>query len=236
MMAPKTKILVIDDDSSLGRMLEKHFSRVGFRVVTAQDGLQGLRLLFEVRPDLVVLDTDTPGIDGWQTCQRIRAMSALPIIMIGTERVESGCIRALQLGADDYLPKPLSFRELEARIEAILRRTMVSSTRQRSPLTRLDEGLVIDMRNREVRRNGDRVELTSTEARLLFFMADNAGHVLSHRELLEQVWGPEYVDNSDYTKLFIWRLRQKIEPDPRHPRYILTERGVGYRMIDAKEA
>lgn len=234
-MALKTKILVIDDDIALGRMLEKHFSRVDFRVVTAQDGLQGLRLLFEMRPDLVILDTDTPGIDGWQTCRRIREMSVLPIVMIGTERVEADCIRALQLGADDYLTKPFSFRELEARIEAILRRTKAGSARQRPPLTRLDDDLIIDMRSREVRRNGDRLDLTPTEARLLFFMADNAGHVLSHRELLEQVWGPEYVDNSDYTKLFIWRLRQKIEPDPKHPQYILTERGVGYRLVHAKE-
>jgi two-component system KDP operon response regulator KdpE len=230
-MAPKAKLLLIDDDSTITKAIEIYMSRVGYEVQKASNGMEGLRLLFEMRPDLVVLDVMMPQLDGWETCKRIRDMSTVPIIMLTAKGQEAERVKGLELGADDYVCKPFSLKEIEARIEAILRRTRGCETRpQPSPTLYSSEDLVIDSQHWEVRRDGQRVELTATEARLLFYLAENAGRVLSHQQLLEEVWGPEYVDNVDYTKLFIWRLRQKIEPDPTRPKYIITERGIGYRM------
>jgi len=229
-MAPKANVLLIDDDDTLTRALDIYLTQAGYVVSRASNGLEGVRLVFDVRPDIVVLDVMMPQLDGWETCERIRSMSTTPIIMLTAKAQESDRIRGLQLGADDYVPKPFSLRELEARIQAVLRRTQTKAPEKQPELLYSAEGLTIDSDRWEVRRDGERIDLTSTEARLLFFLAENAGRVLSHQQLLREVWGPEYVENSDYTKLFVWRLRQKIEPDPNHPRYILTERGVGYRM------
>jgi len=174
-----------------------------------------------------------PQMDGWEACRRIRELSTVPIIMLTARGQETERVTGLRLGADDYVPKPFSLKELEARVEAILRRTMSRGEGDKPRVLYVTDDLVIDSERWEVRREGERVEMTSTELRLLFLLAENAGRVLSHRQLLEKVWGPEYVDNVDYTKLFVWRLRQKIEPDPSQPRYILTERGIGYRMAPA---
>ena len=232
-MAPTASLLVIDDDSILSAALSRHLTSVGFRVATAHDGLEGLHAFYDIHPDLVLLDAIMPGLDGWKTCQRIREMCPVPIIMLSTTEDEADCVRGLCAGADDYVPKPFGMREIEARIEAVLRR-VEGGKRQGQALLRLDRDLVVDTRSCEVRRNGGRVSLTSTEARLLLCLAEKPGYVLSHREILRSVWGPEYVDNVDYTQLFIWRLRQKIEPDPRNPKYILTQRGIGYRMVMAQ--
>lgn len=150
--------------------------------------------------------------------------------MLTAKGLETDRVMGLKLGADDYVPKPFSLKELVARIEAILRRTRRSESTSKPGVLYVSDDLVIDFERWEVLRHGEPVDLTSTELRLLFYLAEHAGHVLSHRQLLEQVWGPEYVDNVDYTKLYVWRLRQKIEDDPSSPRYILTERGIGYRM------
>ena len=229
-MVPKATVLLIDDDTTLTKALDIYLSRVHYAVLTANSGADGLRDLYRSRPDIVVLDVMMPGLDGWETCQRIRELSTLPIIMLTAVGQETDRIRGLRLGADDYICKPFSLKELEARIEAVLRR---SRRGEESPTSRgvyVSDDLYIDPNHWEVQLRGERLDLTSTELRLLFFLAENAGRTLSHRQLLEGVWGPEYIDNSDYTKLFIWRLRQKIEPDPSKPRYILTERGIGYRM------
>jgi len=231
-MESRAKLLLVDDDTMLIKALEMYLARGGYEVHTAGNGLDGLKQLFSLRPDLVVLDVMMPQLDGWETCRRIREMSTVPIIMLTARGQESERVMGLKLGADDYVPKPFSLKELEARIEAVLRRakaTKPAEKRDASVLYVTDD-LVIDSERWEVRRNGERLDLTSTELRLLFFLAENAGRVLSHQQLLEKVWGPEYVDNVNYTKLFIWRLRQKIEADPENPRYILTERGIGYRM------
>ncbi len=231
-MESRAKLLLVDDDTMLIKALEMYLARGGYEVHTAGNGLDGLKQLFSLRPDLVVLDVMMPQLDGWETCRRIREMSTVPIIMLTARGQESERVMGLKLGADDYVPKPFSLKELEARIEAVLRRakaTKPAEKRDTSVLYVTDD-LVIDSERWEVRRNGERLDLTSTELRLLFFLAENAGRVLSHQQLLEKVWGPEYVDNVNYTKLFIWRLRQKIEADPENPRYILTERGIGYRM------
>lgn len=229
-MENRPQILVIDDDEILAKALQLYLSRTGFDVQVANDALEGMRKLFSSNPDLVVLDVMMPRVDGFEACQRIRELSTVPIIMLTARGQESDRVRGLKLGADDYVAKPFSPRELGARVEAVLRRT------QRQPLAEDDksplvtDGLTIDPSRWEVRRDGERLELTPTELKLLFYLADNAGRVLSHRQLLQEVWGPEYVDEVDYTKLFIWRLRQKIEPDPSQPKYILTERGIGYRF------
>ncbi|HHX65333.1 MAG TPA: response regulator transcription factor [Chloroflexi bacterium] len=229
-MSHKARLLLVDDDATLIKALEIYLSRAGYEIHSAANGVEGLRKLFDLRPDLVVLDVMMPQLDGWETCQRIRDMSTVPIIMLTARGQESERVKGLELGADDYVAKPFSLKELEARIEAILRRTRGSESMQRPKVLYMSDGLVIDSEAWEVRRKGERIELTSTEARLLFYLAENAGRVLSHRQILTEVWGPEYIDNLDYTKLFVWRLRQKIEDDPSRPRYILTERGIGYRM------
>ncbi len=233
-MESKAKLLLIDDDVTLLKALEIYMTRAGYEVFTAGHGADGLKQLFALRPDLVILDVMMPQMDGWETCRRIRELSTVPIIMLTARGQETERVTGLRLGADDYVPKPFSLKELEARIEAILRRTMSHGDSDTPRVLYVTDDLVIDSERWEVRRNGERVDMTSTELRLLFLLAVNAGRVLSHRQLLEKVWGPEYVDNVDYTKLFIWRLRQKIEPNPGQPRYILTERGIGYRMAPAR--
>jgi two-component system KDP operon response regulator KdpE len=232
-MDSKAKLLLIDDDVTLLKALEIYMTRAGYEVFTAGNGTDGLKQLFSLRPDLVILDVMMPQMDGWEACRRIRELSTVPIIMLTARGQETERVTGLRLGADDYVPKPFSLKELEARVEAILRRTMARGDGDKPRVLYVADDLVIDSERWEVRRSGERVEMTSTELRLLFLLAENAGRVLSHRQLLEKVWGPEYVDNVDYTKLFIWRLRQKIEPDPGQPRYILTERGIGYRMAPA---
>ena len=229
-MDPKARLLIIDDDTTLVNALEMYLSREGFDVHLAANGAEGLKAFYALRPDLVVLDVMMPQMDGWETCRRIRELSTTPIIMLTAKGQETDRVMGLKLGADDYVPKPFSLKELVARIEAILRRTRRAESANRSGVLYVNDDLVIDSERWEVRRGGDPIDLTSTELRLLFYLAENAGHVLSHQQLLEQVWGPEYVDNVDYTKLYIWRLRQKLEIDPSAPRYILTERGIGYRL------
>jgi len=207
-MDAKAKLLLIDDDATLTKALRMYISRAGYEIHSAGNGLEGVRKLFELRPDLVLLDVMMPQLDGWETCRRIREMSTVPIIMLTARGQEADRVKGLELGADDYVAKP-------------------------PKILYVTEHLTIDSELWEVRRDGKRLELTSTEARLLFYLVENAGRVLSHRQILENVWGPEYINNSEYTKLFVWRLRQKIEPDPSNPQYILTERGIGYRMAPA---
>jgi two-component system, OmpR family, KDP operon response regulator KdpE len=229
-MGTKASLLLVDDDVTLLKALEMYLARSGYEVHTAGTGLEGLRQLYALRPDLVILDVMMPQMDGWEACRRIREMSTVPIVMLTARDQEHERVKAFELGVDDYVSKPFSLRELEARIEAILRRVQSQRPSDQPRVLYVTDDLVIDSERWEVRRNGERLDMTSTELRLLFYLAENAGRVLSHQQLLEKIWGPEYVDNVDYTKLFVWRLRQKIEPDPTHPKYLLTERGIGYRM------
>jgi two-component system KDP operon response regulator KdpE len=232
-MEAKAKLLLIDDDVTLIKALEIYLVRAGYIVTMANNGAEGLKQLYAQRPDMVILDVMMPQMDGWETCQRIREMSTVPVIMLTARGQESDRVMGLKMGADDYVAKPFSLKELEARIEAILRRTQAVPEKAKARVVYVTNDLIVDAERWEVRKNGEHVEMTSTELRLLFYLVENAGRVLSHRQLLENVWGPEYADNAEYTKLFIWRLRQKVEDDPAHPKYILTERGVGYRMAPA---
>ncbi|MFO7916657.1 MAG: response regulator transcription factor [Anaerolineae bacterium] len=233
-MTTDTTLLVIDDDATLIEALRIYLSRAGYEVHAATDGTEGLKEFYDLRPDLVVLDVMMPQMDGWETCRRIRDLSTVPIIMLTAKGQETDRVKGLRLGADDYVPKPFSLKELEARIEAVLRRAERRDPGEQ-PVLYVTDDIVIDSERWEVRRNGERLDMTPTELRLLLFLAENAGHVLSHQQILREVWGQEYVENVDYTKLFIWRLRQKIEEDPGNPRYILTERGIGYRMAPEEQ-
>ena len=223
------KILVIDDDPAFVRLVGQVLTQKGYEVLSANSGGEGLRLLFAHKPDMVLLDVVMPGMDGWQTCSRIRDISDIPIIMLTAhEKTEDDTVRGLDHGADDYVIKPVGAKELVARVRAMMRRAELPSSRQGGGITYSDDFLNVDIAGRKVMVKGERVRLTPVEFRLLALLMQNAGHILAHRQLLEKVWGWEYIDDLDYIRIYIWHLRQKIEPDPANPKYIITEPGVGY--------
>jgi len=226
------KILVVDDDPSLVRMISQVLTDKGFEVLQANNGQEALRLLFAQKPDLMLLDVVMPGMDGWQTCSRIRDISpAIPIIMLtGQRKTEDDVVRGLDYGADDYLLKPVGNKELVARVRAALRRAELPSyldDRERA-ITYSDGFLTINLTERKVIVGGEKLKLTPIEFRLLAILLENSGRILTHRQLLEKVWGWEYVDDLDYVRIYISHLRRKIEPEPALPKYIITEPGVGY--------
>jgi len=228
-MAMEKKVLVIDDDPVFLRLVEQVLTQKGYEVLKAGSGQEGLRVLFAQRPDVVLLDVVMPRMDGWQTCSRIRDVSDIPIIMLtGKQTGEDDIVRGLDYGADDYLIKPLGNRELVARVRAILRRAELPSSPDRREATYSDGILTVDVAERKVIVNGERVKLTPREFRLFALLVENAGHILTHKQVLEKVWGWEYIDDLDYVRIYISHLRQKIEADPALPRYIITEPGVGY--------
>jgi len=230
-MNEKGRLLIIEDDADLVKALELYFSRAGYDVHVAKNGLEGLQRLYDERPSIVLLDIAMPRMDGWEVCRRIRELSDVPIVILTARVLEEERVKGLKLGADDYVVKPFSLKELEARLEAVLRRAKAGKP-QKGGILFANQELVIDADRLMVTRNGSHVDLTPTELRLLLFMAENAGRVLTHRQILEKIWGAEYTDDVDYVKLFIYRLRRKIELDPEEPRYILSERGIGYRFVN----
>lgn len=227
-MSPQ-KILVIDDDKHIVRLMEYMLKNAGFEVITAYDGQEGLKKLYEHKPDLVILDIMMPKMDGWTVCQRIREFSDVPLIMVTAKDQEGDIVRGLDLGADDYIVKPVRINEVVARVRACLRRAAQAATETRQ-ITYTDDYLTIDLPTRRVTVAGKPVQLTPTEFNLLARLLQSAGRVLTYKQLLEDVWGWEYADELDYLRIYIWHLRQKIEQDPKNPRYILTEHGVGYRF------
>jgi len=230
-MVDKGKLLIIEDDTNLLKALELYFSRAGYQVMVAENGLEGLQTLFKERPDVVILDIAMPKMDGWEACRRIRQLSDVPIVILSARVQEAERVRGLKLGADDYVIKPFSLKELEARLEAVMRRAQAAAPRKGGILFANQE-LVIDADRLMVTRDGQHVKLTPTEIRLLFLLAENVNRVLTHRQILQKIWGAESTEGLDYVKLFVYRLRRKIEPDPKHPKYILSERGIGYRFMD----
>ncbi len=235
MWQENAKILIIDDDERLTNAIALYLRRQKYEVEVANDGATGLELFVASPPDIVVLDVMMPDMDGWEVCRRIRERSSAPIIMLTARVEERDRILGLRLGADDYVAKPFSLKEVEARIEAVLRRARMSPPDAGEIL--FDDGrLRIDKASMRVTAAGKDLNLTATERRLLFALAHSVGRVLSPDQILRQVWGPGYVGQSDYVKLYIWRLRQKIEPDPSSPGYIKTVRGVGYRFAAAAAA
>ncbi len=226
------KILVIDDDVTFLKLADMVLTSGGYEVLKASDGQEGLRMLFTHKPDLVLLDIIMPRMDGWQTCHRIRDISDVPIIMLtGKHTAEEDVVRGLEYGADDYLVKPVGNKELAARARAMLRRAeLPASIDAPKKATYIDDYLTVDVPERKVTLNGERIRLTPREFDLFTLLVENAGRVLTHKQLLEKVWGWEYTDDVDYIRVYISHLRQKIEPNPNVPTYILTEAGVGYRF------
>jgi two-component system KDP operon response regulator KdpE len=224
------KILVVDDDPVQLRLVDQILTSHGYGVIKAGSGEEGIRQVYESQPDLVILDVLMPGIDGWQTCRCIREASDVPIIMLtGKHKSEDDIVRGLEAGADEYLAKPVGNRELLARVRAALRRADKSSGEHSRKNTLFSHGhLTVDTAERKVTLKGEKLKLTPREFRLLALLVQNAGHIMSHQQLLENVWGWEYIDDVDYVRIYISHLRQKIESDPSEPRYILTEPGVGY--------
>jgi len=231
-MKTKDKVLVIDDDVALTRVIQLGLEQEGYEVIVADSGIEGLRQAYDAHPDLVILDVMMPGLDGWKTCQRLREISDVPIIMLTAKDGEVDVIKGLELGADDYITKPFSTEELVARMRALLRRARLPSSPHR-PTVYTDGELVVDFSKHRVMVRGKRVNLTPTEFRLLSCLVRNAGRVIPHETLLAQVWGPEYIGEIQYLKLYIRYLRQKIEKDPSKPQYILTEWGIGYYFREA---
>lgn len=225
------RILVIDDDYLVLRLIQHSMEKLGYEVTSAQDGVTGLQKLHEVSPHLVILDLMMPHMDGWETCRSIRAVSKVPIIILSARGSQQDILKGLKMGTDDYLVKPFYPEELQARIEAVLRRARIPvPDSDKLPLRFSGSDLVIDPANRQVMVRNKIVDLTPTEYDLLLFMAQRVDRVLPIDVIFENVW-PYYAEASlNSVKWYIWRLRRKIEDDPRNPRYILTEHGIGYRF------
>ncbi|HEU5437669.1 MAG TPA: response regulator transcription factor [Ktedonobacterales bacterium] len=228
--ADETTVLVIEDDESIARLLRLYLAGAGYRVLRVSDGRAGLALHDAERPDLVILDLMLPGMDGWQVCRRIRAEHRTPILMLTARQTEEDRIAGLELGADDYVTKPFSPRELVSRVRAILRRASAVPASSGSPVpeTLTFPGLCIAPASRRVHVEGNRVELTAKEFDLLVALARAPGRVFTREELLSRVWGYDYLGDSRTVDVHIGTLRKKIEPRPETHRYIRTVFRVGY--------
>ena len=227
-------ILVVDDEPRMTRFIRMNLELEGYRVIEAHSGLDALEKARTNLPDLVVLDVMMPELDGFDTLEMLREVSNVPVIMLTVRSDEEDKVRGLELGADDYVTKPFGARELVSRVKAVLRRTQGPITLEKTVL-HIDDRLSVDLNSREVIVEGQRIKLRPTEFRMLYHLIENAGWVVPHETLLAKVWGYEYREEIQYLRLYITYLRQKIEPDPSHPRYILTERGVGYRFVDFRK-
>lgn len=226
------KILLIDDDVNLREAvtisLELQWPEV--EVLTAADGERGVDLFFEHEPGLVLLDISMPGISGFEVLRQIRRISTVPIILLTARGDESDKVRGLESGADDYVTKPFGHLELLARMRAVLRRTETRPTSIGQATIKIGD-LELDFESRQVSKRGNPIRLTPTELNLLYQFARNAGRVLPHQLLLTKVWGEAYREDTEYLKVYVNRLRQKLEDQPSRPRYLITERGVGYRFV-----
>lgn len=219
------RVLVVDDDPQILRAVRTSLVARGFEVVSAGNGETAVELLAESHIDLVILDLGLPGIDGREVIKRARTWTDVPIIVLSVRETQDDKIAALDAGADDYVTKPFSMEELLARMRAVRRR---AGSEKAPPVLRFGD-LELDPGRRLVRLEGERVRLTPTEYRLLEAMATNPGRLLTHRWLLQKVWGPAYGTESHYLRVYIRQLRQKLHDDPGSPRFIITEPGLGYR-------
>lgn len=231
-MTSEPLVLAVDDEAGILKLIKLELAAQGFRVVTASNGESALRVAEEQRPDVVLLDIVMPEMTGLEVMRKLRERSNLPIILVTAKDSDTDKVRGLELGADDYIVKPFFPEELAARIRAVLRRTVGS----RHPARTVRAGdIEIDLDRRLVTRDGKVVTLTRTEWLLLQHLAANAGKVMLIAELLTKVWGPEYRDDVQFLRVWISRLRQKIEPDPSHPTIIKTMQGIGYMLDTSSE-
>jgi two-component system, OmpR family, KDP operon response regulator KdpE len=221
-----SRILVVDDEEQILRALRRALVARGYEVETASDGEEAISEVEAAMPDLVVLDLNLPVIDGMEVCRRLRGWTNVPILVLSVREDERGKVEALDLGADDYLTKPFGVEELLARVRALLRRSR--PTESEPPRFEAD-GLVIDLGAHRVSRDGQDVHLTKTEWALLEAMSEHPGKLLTHRWLLERVWGTGYQEDVEVLRVFVSQLRRKIEPDAARPSLILTDPGIGYR-------
>ena len=228
-------ILVVDDEERMARFIRLNLEHDGFQVVEAHKGMDAINELRTKMPDVVLLDVMMPDIDGFEVLELIRETSTVPVIMLTAKGEEDDRVKGLELGADDYVTKPFSPRELVSRVRAVLRRTELATASSEGGVINVDEHLKLDFGRREVKLDGELVKLRPTEYRLLYHLVQNAGWVLTYEQILAKVWGYEYTDEPHYVRLYINYLRQKLEKDPANPKYILTERGVGYRFVDYKK-
>jgi two-component system KDP operon response regulator KdpE len=229
----KYRILVVDDERRMVGFIRLNLEQDGFEVIEAFNGNEALERLRDSLPDLILLDVMMPDIDGFEVLRMIREISQVPVIMLTAKGEEDDKVKGLELGADDYITKPFSPRELVSRVKAVLRRGSTFEEDEEG-IIEVDDRLKIDFGRREVWVDDELVKLRPTEYRLLYHLVQNAGWVLTHDQILTKVWGYEYRDEPHYVRLYINYLRKKIEKDPSNPEYILTERGVGYRFVDYK--
>jgi two-component system, OmpR family, KDP operon response regulator KdpE len=222
-----SRVLVVDDEPQIRRTLAINLRAVGYQVDLAATGEEALKAAAAQPPDVVVLDLSLPGIDGLQVIQGLRGWTRIPIIVLSVREREADKVAALDAGADDYVTKPFGINELLARLRAAVRR---------ASLTELDAPVIqtpdfrVDLAAKQVTRNGREVRLTPTEWQLVELLVRHPGRLVSQRQLLQEVWGPKYQEETNYLRLFIAQIRRKLEPDPAHPRYFLTEPGMGYRF------
>ena len=230
--APARRVLIIDDDPTLCVLLRTVLGR-DYDVAVAGDGLDGIRAFFDTRPDLVILDTMLPRLDGWGVLRRIREVGDTPVIILSACQSTDDIVRGLRGGADDYVTKPFTLEVFEARVQALLRR--VSRERRHTRAAgriELDEGrLAIDLVRAQVHKDGQIIDLSATEYRLLAFLAQRTDQLVRPADILSHVWGPEYTEEFGYVKSYVRLLRRKIEDDPRSPRYLIARRGLGYTLI-----
>jgi two-component system KDP operon response regulator KdpE len=227
-MPEKSRILVADDEPKILMFIRANLAARGYEVHVAQDGVEAVEVAARVIPDVIVLDVNMPRMDGIEACRRIRQWSNMPIIMLSVRGDEVDKVRALDEGADDYVTKPFGIEELLARIRVALRRSKNAAS---TYPTFKAGNLEVDFSNRVVKRRGKVLKLTPTEYELLAYLVSNCGKVLSHRQILHSVWGPEYGEESEYVRVFIRQLRSKIEEDPSNPQLVRTETRVGYRFV-----
>jgi two-component system KDP operon response regulator KdpE len=227
------RILLAEDEAALRDFVSRNLRARGFEVHEASNGLEALAVWERENPHLLILDIMMPRMDGLEVCRRVREHSAVPIIVLTALDAESDKVTALDLGADDYLTKPFGVEELLARVRAVLRRTQWEGLLSASGVKQFGD-LEIDLAGHVVRLRGAEVRLSPTEFSVLKQLVANAGKVLTHRMLLQSIWGPEYGGEAEYLRVYINRLRQKLETDPTSPRYLLTEPGVGYRFVAAE--
>jgi two-component system KDP operon response regulator KdpE len=227
-------ILVVDDEPRMIGFIRMNLELEGHRVIEAHNGLEALEAIRTKLPDLVLLDVMMPELDGFETLKMLREFSSIPVIMLTAKGEENDKVYGLELGADDYVSKPFGPRELSSRIKAVLRRFDMPSASPEQAVLRIDDRLQVDFNRREVIVEGEHIKLRPTEYRLLYHLIENAGWTVPHDQLLAKVWGYEYRDEAHYVRLYVNYLREKIEENPSKPKYILTERGVGYRFVDFK--
>jgi DNA-binding response OmpR family regulator len=223
----KNKILLIDDDPTLLDLLGQFLQESGFQVYTAANGASGMKLAYNERPDLVLLDVMMPGMDGWEICARLREMTQVPIVMVTAKSNEADKLRGFRLGVDDYVTKPFSFAELVARVQAILARTNLP---ERDAGYATHGNIKLDMKKYQAFVDERVVDLTPTEFRLLEALVRRQGQVAGEKELIQEVWGDYHQEDASVVRRYILMLRKKIERDPSNPSILLTVRGFGYRL------